>query len=124
MSDQEEELCQQLNSHTVVWVNLDKNKSYSGCGESDSGPARIYFFLLKDISESTGLRKFKPSKLEWDFFKVYFHMYFDPQRSFVAYIGLVIFKFSFNFLERKSDLWPNSSQTAQNFQKAIIKDEC
>ena len=36
---------------------------YSGCGESGTGPVRI-FFLLKDISESIRLRTFKPSRLE------------------------------------------------------------
>ena len=61
-------------------------------------PGNFLFFLLKDISESIGLRNFKPSRLESDFFQVYFHMYFDHQRSFVAYTGVVISKFSSNLL--------------------------
>ena len=76
---------------------------YSTSGEKGIGPAIYIFFSLKDISESIRLRKFKPSRFEWHLFKLYFHMYFDPQRSFVACTGLVISKTSVKFLALKSE---------------------
>ena len=79
------------------------------------------FFLLKDISESILLRKFKSSRLEGDFFKIYFHMYFDPQRSFVAYTGLVIFKISSNLLHENPICDRTPPRQFKIFKKRLLR---